>query len=166
VSYRTIPRPFRQNTLAWQPRRLKCDLSRPTAHSFGSLSPAAGADLKTISAEMGHSTIGVTANTYRRVMESLGRENADRLDNLLNAVNGSLTREADQILTNSDHCDETKRPINWANSGSANGNRTSPLFGEFGACALAHSQSRSLVRSSSAFCRDRRYTLRVRRSCA
>jgi len=63
-------------------------------HSFGSLSLVAGADLKTISAAMGHSAISVTANTYLHVAESLNRENADRLDGLMEAAIAKLTSEA------------------------------------------------------------------------
>lgn len=52
-------------------------------HSHATLSLAAGTDLKTISAALGHSTIAITANTYLHAVEVLHSEAAGRLDDLL-----------------------------------------------------------------------------------
>jgi integrase len=66
-------------------RRSKLPLIRfhDLRHSYGSLGLAAGTDLKTISASLGHSTIATTANIYLHVVDSLQREAADRLDVIL-----------------------------------------------------------------------------------
>jgi integrase len=55
-------------------------------HSFASLSLVAGADLKLISAALGHSTIAITANVYAHVTQSLQEAHASRLDSLLGAT--------------------------------------------------------------------------------
>jgi hypothetical protein len=61
-------------------------------HSHATLSLAAGTDLKTISASLGHSTISVTANTYLHAVESLQKDSANRLDAALRgAVNQGLS---------------------------------------------------------------------------
>ena len=49
-------------------------------HSYGTLALAAGTDLKTISAALGHSTISTTANIYLHAVESLQQEAADRIN--------------------------------------------------------------------------------------
>jgi len=60
-------------------------------HSFASLSWVAGADLKLISAALGHSSIGITANVYMHVVESLEEAHASRLDSLLgDTIAGAL----------------------------------------------------------------------------
>jgi integrase len=62
-------------------------------HSHATLSLAAGIDLKTISASLGHSTISITANTYLHAVDSLQRESANRLDAALrDAVGAGLSR--------------------------------------------------------------------------
>jgi hypothetical protein len=43
----------------------------------------AGADLKLISAALGHSNIGIAANVYMHVAQSLQEAHASRLDSLL-----------------------------------------------------------------------------------
>jgi len=64
-------------------------------HSHATLSLAAGIDLKTISASLGHSTIGVTANTYLHAVDSLQRESANRLDVALRgAIGAGLSRSS------------------------------------------------------------------------
>ncbi|MFY9780842.1 MAG: tyrosine-type recombinase/integrase [Candidatus Baltobacteraceae bacterium] len=52
-------------------------------HSYATLALSSGTDLKTVSAALGHSAIGVTANVYLHAVESLQRDSADRLDALL-----------------------------------------------------------------------------------
>lgn len=60
-------------------------------HSFASLSLIAGADLKLISAALGHSSIGITANVYMHVTQSLEGAHASGLDSLLgDTVAGAL----------------------------------------------------------------------------
>lgn len=49
-------------------------------HTFATISLGAGVDLKTVSGSLGHSAIGVTANTYLHVVESLKSESADKID--------------------------------------------------------------------------------------
>ncbi|MGZ3553465.1 MAG: tyrosine-type recombinase/integrase [Vulcanimicrobiaceae bacterium] len=49
-------------------------------HSHATLALAAGTDLKTISAALGHSTIAITANTYVHVIEAMQRGHADRIE--------------------------------------------------------------------------------------
>ncbi|HEY1728111.1 MAG TPA: tyrosine-type recombinase/integrase [Candidatus Baltobacteraceae bacterium] len=51
-------------------------------HSHATLALAAGTDLKTISAALGHS-VSVTANTYLHVVEALQTEHASRIDGML-----------------------------------------------------------------------------------
>jgi integrase len=64
-------------------------------HSHATLALAAGMDLKTISAALGHSTIAVTANTYLHATEAMQRTHADRLETALGAsVTGALRRPA------------------------------------------------------------------------
>ncbi len=49
-------------------------------HSFASLLLAGGADLKTVSTALGHSTIAVTANTYAHVSPAMLHDAANLLD--------------------------------------------------------------------------------------
>jgi len=55
-------------------------------HSHATLALAAGTDLKTISAALGHSTISVTANTYLHEVESLQQGHAARIDAMLGSA--------------------------------------------------------------------------------
>ena len=50
---------------------------------FGGLMLASGVDLATVSALLGHSSVGLTASTYAGVMPTLKRDAADRLGKLL-----------------------------------------------------------------------------------
>ncbi|MGH7683705.1 MAG: site-specific integrase [Vulcanimicrobiaceae bacterium] len=52
-------------------------------HTHATLALAAGTDLKTISAALGHSAIGVTANTYLHLVEALQKDHANRIDSVL-----------------------------------------------------------------------------------
>jgi integrase len=62
-------------------------------HSHATLALAAGTDLKTISAALGHSTIAVTANTYVHAIEATQRRHADRIEAILGeAVASALSR--------------------------------------------------------------------------
>lgn len=64
-------------------------------HSHATIALAAGTDLKTISAALGHSTISVTANTYLHAVESLQRSHADRIGAALgDAFTDALAAEA------------------------------------------------------------------------
>jgi|HubBroStandDraft_6_1064221.scaffolds.fasta_scaffold00002_22 integrase len=62
-------------------------------HSHATLSLAAGADLKTISTALGHSTIAITANTYIHAIEAMQRAHADRLEAVLGRVVASAIGE-------------------------------------------------------------------------
>ena len=52
-------------------------------HSAATLMLASGVDLKTVSTMLGHSQIGLTADTYASVLPSLQREAAGRMDAIL-----------------------------------------------------------------------------------
>jgi Phage integrase family len=63
-------------------------------HSYATLSLAAGADLKTISTALGHSTISITANTYIHAVEALQRGHADRVEAILGEAVSSAIAES------------------------------------------------------------------------
>lgn len=52
-------------------------------HSFASLLLAGGADLKTVSAALGHSTISVTADVYAHVSPAMLHDAANLLDRVV-----------------------------------------------------------------------------------
>ncbi len=52
-------------------------------HSFASLLLAGGADLKTVSTALGHSTISVTADVYAHVSPSMLKDAATLLDRVV-----------------------------------------------------------------------------------
>ncbi len=52
-------------------------------HSHATLALAAGTDLKTISAALGHSTIAITANIYVHAIEAMQRAHAARIEAVL-----------------------------------------------------------------------------------
>lgn len=52
-------------------------------HTHASHALAAGVDLKTVSARLGHSTIALTANTYSHVMPAGDRAAAESVASLL-----------------------------------------------------------------------------------
>ena len=51
-------------------------------HSYATLGLSLALDIKTISAALGHSQIGITANTYLHVTRALTDEAADRLNSV------------------------------------------------------------------------------------
>jgi integrase len=55
-------------------------------HSYATFMLAAGADLKSISTSLGHSTIAVTANVYAHMTESLQRQHSDRLQDSIGGL--------------------------------------------------------------------------------
>ncbi len=57
-------------------------------HAAASLAFAAGADLKEVQAMLRHSQIGITANIYVDVFESVRRGTADRMDDVLRRIAG------------------------------------------------------------------------------
>lgn len=57
-------------------------------HAAASLAFAAGADLKEVQAMLRHSQIGITANIYVDVFESVRRGTADRMDDVLRRISG------------------------------------------------------------------------------
>jgi integrase len=76
----TISRAFRDGLAAAAlPRRRFHDLR----HGAATLWLAAGVDLKTVSALLGHSTIATTANIYTGVLDSLKSDAADRMTRLV-----------------------------------------------------------------------------------
>jgi integrase len=52
-------------------------------HDAASLRHATGDDLRTVMANLGHSTIATTANIYTRVTQETQRRSADRMGQLL-----------------------------------------------------------------------------------
>jgi integrase len=54
-------------------------------HSFASLLLAAGADLKTVSTALGHSTIAITADTYAHVSPAMLQGTAALLDRIIDS---------------------------------------------------------------------------------
>ena len=90
-------------------------------HSHATLALAAGTDLKTISAALGHSAIAVTANTYLHAVESLQQGHAARMDSILGvAVNEALAASATTVSGSSvpQRCHanpkKTKKPHGYA----------------------------------------------------
>ena len=61
-------------------------------HGAATLWLAAGVDLKTVSALLGHSNIATTANVYTGVLDSLRRDAVDRMANLLSPTTAALLR--------------------------------------------------------------------------
>jgi integrase len=61
-------------------------------HGAATLWLAAGVDLKTVSALLGHSNIATTANVYTGVLDSLRRDAVDRMANLLSPTTSTLLR--------------------------------------------------------------------------
>jgi Phage integrase family len=61
-------------------------------HGHATLALAGGADLKTVSASLGRSTISTTANIYLHVVDSLQKAAADRLDHVLGPAVGDALR--------------------------------------------------------------------------
>ena len=68
-------------------------------HSHATLALAAGTDLKTISATLGHSAISVTANTYVHALESMQQSHAERMNAALGeAVSSAVGGSPDAFL--------------------------------------------------------------------
>ena len=59
-------------------------------HSYATFMLSAGADLKSISTSLGHSTIAITANIYAHMTDSLQREHSDKLQRSI----GGLVEQA------------------------------------------------------------------------
>jgi integrase len=87
---------FERDGLPWNPNtfgltfaRIARDAKLPKVrlhdlrHSFASLLLAGGADLKTVSQALGHSTISVTADTYAHVSPSMLKDAANLLDRVV-----------------------------------------------------------------------------------
>lgn len=63
-------------------------------HGYAVLNLEAGTDLKVISANLGHSSIRLTADTYSHLTATLQRDAADRFDVLLDAAEKRANRDA------------------------------------------------------------------------
>jgi integrase len=61
-------------------------------HTLASMALEAGADLKTVSNALGHSTISTTADVYAHVTDSLMRNAADRIDDAVTAALRKATK--------------------------------------------------------------------------
>ncbi|MFY9886125.1 MAG: tyrosine-type recombinase/integrase, partial [Candidatus Cybelea sp.] len=81
--------PWNPNSFGMQFADLAKDAKLPRArlhdlrHSFASLLLAGGADLKTVSTALGHSTISVTADTYAHVSPAMLHGAADLLERIV-----------------------------------------------------------------------------------
>jgi integrase len=60
-------------------------------HGYAVLGLQAGIDLKTISSNLGHSSIRLTADTYSHVVSSVGEDAADRIDAIIRGRKRSAT---------------------------------------------------------------------------
>lgn len=67
-------------------------------HLCGTLALLGGADLKTVSALLGHSQISVTANFYLHVQDSLVRDAVSRVEQLLRQVDANLDANLGETL--------------------------------------------------------------------
>lgn len=55
-------------------------------HTFAVLSLETGADMKSVSKMMGHATVAFTMDMYGHMSETMGRENAQRMQNYFDAL--------------------------------------------------------------------------------
>jgi integrase len=63
-------------------------------HGAATLWLAAGVDLKTVSALLGHSTIATTANIYTSVLDSLKADAAQRMTRLMSTAGSRSSPQA------------------------------------------------------------------------
>ena len=83
--------PYNPNTFGLTFARIASDNGLPKVrlhdlrHSFASLLLASGADLKTVSTALGHSTISVTADVYAHVSPAMLKSAASMLDRIVDS---------------------------------------------------------------------------------
>jgi integrase len=58
-------------------------------HGYATLSLQAGIDLKTVSTNLGHSSIRLTGDIYSHVVSAVGEDAADRIDAVIRGRKGS-----------------------------------------------------------------------------
>jgi integrase len=97
-------------------------------HGRASLLLASGTDIALVSKLLGHSSIGITVDTYAHLLEGVGRAAADRASALV--PRNRTTEPCDQLVTNSRseqseglHRDDGG-PGSTGRDGAASGNRT------------------------------------------
>jgi len=91
----------RNDARPWEPGVLSLEFSRfvkrarlrhvrlhDLRHTYATLSLASGTDLKTVSLALGHSAIGMTADTYLHAVPQLQEDSAQRLDLMLRPAIG------------------------------------------------------------------------------
>ena len=74
---------------------------------------ASGVDLKTVSTMLGHSQIGLTADTYASVLPGLQREAAARMDSILATPATQADSSATGVKTGVNETAATSKALKW-----------------------------------------------------
>ena len=82
-------------------------------HSAATLMLASGVDLKTVSTMLGHSQIGLTADTYASVLPGLQREAAARMDSILATPAPPADSSATGVKTGVNETAATSKTLIW-----------------------------------------------------
>lgn len=82
-------------------------------HSAATLMLAGGVDLKTVSTMLGHSQIGLTADTYASVVPGLQREAAARIDAILATAPTSGDSSRTRVTTGVNDTATTSTALKW-----------------------------------------------------
>ena len=82
-------------------------------HPAATLMLAGGVDLKTVSTMLGHSQIGLTADTYASVLPGLQREAAARMDSILATPATQADSSATGVKTGVNETAATSKALKW-----------------------------------------------------
>jgi integrase len=82
-------------------------------HSAATLMLAGGVDLKTVSTMLGHSQIGLTADTYASVLPGLQREAAARMDAILATPGTPADSSTTGVKTGVNETAATSKALKW-----------------------------------------------------
>jgi integrase len=85
-------------------------------HSAATLMLAGGVDLKTVSTMLGHSQIGLTADTYASVLPGLQREAAARMDSILARPATPADSSTTGVNTGVNETARTSKDLKWGRS--------------------------------------------------